>query len=89
MRNKQWHKEFVDELRAEQDGKTSAEVEEMLISKQDDTGAPIYEHVFNPDTAPRITHRWVDRGLKMSCEGAGHPFHQVWKQKSSAAVVSR
>lgn len=25
-------------------------------------------------------HNWVDRGLKMSCEGAAHPNHQVWKK---------
>lgn len=24
-------------------------------------------------------HNWVDRGLKLSCEGAGHPWHEVHK----------
>lgn len=24
-------------------------------------------------------HNWVDRGLKLSCEGADHPHHQSWK----------
>lgn len=26
-------------------------------------------------------HHWVDRGLKLSCEGAGHPNHQSWKMR--------
>lgn len=31
-------------------------------------------------------HNWVDRGLKMSCEGAGHPMHQVWKRHKPISV---
>lgn len=27
-----------------------------------------------------IQHNWVQRGLKVSCEGAGHPNHQVWRR---------
>lgn len=38
---------------------------------------PTYE--LDIDTLPKQQHRWVDRGLKMSCEGAGHPMHQAWK----------
>jgi hypothetical protein len=41
---------------------------------------PKPEHVFDPMTAPKVLHKWVDRGLKLSCEGAGHPMHQAWKQ---------
>lgn len=26
-------------------------------------------------------HAWVDRGLIMSCENAGHPYHQVSKRR--------
>lgn len=27
-----------------------------------------------------IQHNWVERGLKVSCEGAGHPTHAVFKR---------
>lgn len=27
-----------------------------------------------------VDHRWVERGLKLSCEGAGHPNHHIWKR---------
>lgn len=40
------------------------------------------EYVFDPENVPVIKHNWVDRGLKMSCEGAGHPYHQSWKRKA-------
>jgi hypothetical protein len=40
---------------------------------------PTYE--FDMDNPPVIKHFWVDRGLVMSCEGAGHPNHRVFKRK--------
>jgi len=30
---------------------------------------------------PKQTHRWVDRGLVLSCEGAGHPNHRSFKRQ--------
>jgi hypothetical protein len=36
------------------------------------------EYVFDPATAKPILHNWVNRGLKVSCEGAGHPHHEAW-----------
>lgn len=39
------------------------------------------DEVFDLDAQPKPKHKWVDRGLKMSCEGAGHPMHQSWKVK--------
>lgn len=38
------------------------------------------EYVFDPEKATPVKHNWIDRGLKMSCEGADHPFHQSFKQ---------
>lgn len=32
------------------------------------------------DNLPKQTHRWVDRGLVMSCEGAGHANHRHFKR---------
>jgi hypothetical protein len=40
---------------------------------------PIY--TVDVDDLPPIKHRWIDRGEKLSCEGAGHPNHQAWKFK--------
>jgi len=36
---------------------------------------------FDMDNPPQMKHNWIDRGLKLSCEDAGHPQHEVWKTK--------
>jgi len=69
--SKQWYEEYQEKLHDEQDGKSREEIAEDL---QQHT-----EHVFDPDNAPKQGHKWVDRGLKMSCEHAGHAMHQAWK----------
>lgn len=40
-----------------------------------------YEYTFDMDKMKPITHRWVDRGEVMSCEGAGHDNHHAFKRK--------
>lgn len=39
------------------------------------------EQVLDFDALPKQQHHWLDRGLKLSCEGAGHPMHQAWKYR--------
>ena len=29
---------------------------------------------------PPIQHAWRDRGMKMTCENAAHPYHETWKR---------
>lgn len=36
------------------------------------------EYSFDPATAQPVLHNWVQRGVKLSCEGAGHAHHEVW-----------
>lgn len=72
MSNRQWYEEYQAELRAEQEGRSREEVLGAMKQKT--------EYVFDPATAPKQAHRWVERGLVLSCEGAGHPYHQVHKR---------
>lgn len=44
--------------------------------------APKAEGVFDPETAEKPTHNWVDRGEVMSCEGAGHANHRHFKVRA-------
>lgn len=37
------------------------------------------EYSFDLDNLPPVAHRWVDRGMIMSCEGASHPNHRHHK----------
>ncbi len=84
--------QYQEELKAEQADKSREQIVADLESakrvredKLDASGQPIvekrYDHVFDPDNAPKVKHRWVDRGLKLSCEGANHSNHQVFKRQ--------
>ncbi|MDB5177448.1 MAG: hypothetical protein JWN75_1116 [Candidatus Saccharibacteria bacterium] len=33
------------------------------------------QHVFDPEKAPEIEHKFVAHGMKYICSGAGHPTH--------------
>lgn len=55
-------------IEAQQAGKTRQEIVEEL--------AETSESMFDPETAVPAAHRWVNRGLFKSCEGAGHPSHR-------------
>ena len=35
---------------------------------------------YDMDNPPKVEHFWVDRGQVMSCEGAAHPNHRVFKR---------
>ena len=39
------------------------------------------EWLLDLDNLPPIPHRWIDRGMKMTCEDAGHPYHEAWKRR--------
>jgi hypothetical protein len=75
MSKASWYQEHKAELAEQQAGKSRQEIAEALQTKA--------EHVFDPATAPKVKHNWVHRGLKLSCEGAGHPHHQAWKPGSA------
>lgn len=77
----QTYAEQQAEVRASQAGMTRGEVTQHLSQQRDehDPSKPKFTDIFDPETATPQKHRWIDRGLKMSCEGAGHPMHQSWK----------
>lgn len=56
------------EQAAEQAATRREQMEELLQSK----GAEFVSDLGNLTKQP---HNWVRRGIKVSCEGAGHPHH--------------
>lgn len=71
-----WYEERKQQLEQESAGKSRQQVAEQLSETA--------EHVFDPDNAKPIQHNWIRRGIKMSCEGAGHPHHQTWLRHGSS-----
>lgn len=64
--------DFRKSLEEEQSGMTKEEVTDMMSQH--------VEVLADLDNMPRINHRWVDRGMVMSCEDAGHPNHRHFKR---------
>lgn len=42
------------------------------------------EFVLELDKLPKQEHRWVNRGLKFTCEGANHPYHEYFPRRVSS-----
>lgn len=36
---------------------------------------------FDMNDMKPIKHIWIDRGAKLTCEKAGHAYHEAWKRK--------
>jgi len=39
-----------------------------------------FEYIFDMDRLMPQKHIWVDRGIVVSCENAGHPSHRAFKR---------
>lgn len=73
MSDQQDYKEYRKGLEAKQSGMSREEVEELLQKKS--------EYTLDLDNIKPTAHRWVDRGLVMSCEGGGHETHRAFKRR--------
>ncbi len=54
-------------------------IERLEPDSADPPEEPIYE--VDIEDLPKTKHRWIDRGAKLTCEGANHPYHEAWKFK--------
>lgn len=59
--------EFQDRVKEEQSNMTKEEIAQEMESR--------HEYVQDLNNMPNVQHNWVERGLKVSCEGANHPHH--------------
>lgn len=72
---KQTYKEYQEEIKAEQSGMSYDEIKHAMAMKN--------ESVVELDNLPKQDHLWTDRGLKYTCENAGHPYHEAWKRRKA------
>lgn len=63
---------WKEEVKAEQQDMSPEEVKELMQKRS--------EFLLELDRLVPQEHRWVDRGLVMSCEGATHPNHRAFKR---------
>ena len=64
------YKEEQAELKAEQEQMTREEVHDQMKKQS--------EFMVELDNLPSQTHRWINRGIKLTCENGGHPYHESW-----------
>lgn len=69
------YKELKEELTKEQSDKSYDEIKRQLEKSSD--------FMVELDNLPKQDHLWTDRGLKYTCEGANHPFHEAYKRKKA------
>lgn len=61
------YKDYQARIAEEQEGMTKDEIAAEMEAR--------HEYVQDLDNLPEVKHNWVERGLKVSCEGANHPHH--------------
>lgn len=72
---KQTYKEYQEEIKSEQSGMSYDDIKHAMAMKN--------ESVVELDNLPKQDHLWTDRGLKYTCENAGHPYHEAWKRRKA------
>lgn len=73
MSDKQTYKEYQAEIKAEQGSLTREKIVDIMNKRN--------EFMLDLDNLRPQEHRWIDRGMVMSCEGAGHPNHRSYKRR--------
>lgn len=68
------YKEDRAELKAEQSEMDYDDIKDQMAKKSD--------YILELDHIQLQTHHWIDRGAKMTCENAGHPYHEAFKRRN-------
>lgn len=63
----------AEQVQNEQRGKKYDQIKDAMESRN--------RFILEMDKLPSQVHRWTDRGAKMTCENAGHQYHEAWKPR--------
>lgn len=69
------YQEHKEEVREKQSGLSYQDVKAIMAAKSD--------FITELDNLPTQQHSWTDRGLKYTCENAGHSYHEAWKRRKA------
>lgn len=58
-----------------------AESQEISVNEAAKQFLKNSEQVTDFGNLSKQTHNWTDRGLKFTCENAGHPWHEAYKTR--------
>lgn len=69
--SKESYKDYRERVTSKQSGMSYADIKAQMAKRS--------EHMVELDNLEPQTHLWTDRGLKQTCENAGHPYHEAFK----------
>ena len=61
-----------------------AEANDISIAEASKQFIQDSDNATNLDDLQSQKHSWTDRGLKWTCENAGHPYHEAWRLKKAS-----
>jgi hypothetical protein len=67
----QSYEEYREAIKEKQSNLTYEQIKQQMQARSD--------AIVELDNLPKQNHIWIDRGLKMTCEYAGHPWHETFK----------
>ena len=67
------YKEYKERIAEKQSGMSKEQIAEQMKRRN--------QFMLDLDSLTPQTHNWTDRGLKHTCENAGHPYHEAWKAR--------
>jgi hypothetical protein len=56
-------------------------VADTPIDEPDEFMEPVTVHTMDLNVSESVVHHWINRGLKLTCETASHPYHEAWLQE--------
>lgn len=65
------YKEYKEKQRERQENMSKDEIAELMSKRS--------EFSLDLDNLKPQAHNWTDRGLKYTCENAGHAYHEAYK----------
>jgi hypothetical protein len=69
---------YAEDLQAVKDEQSDMTYEDIKERMAKDN-----EFITELDNLPSQGHIWIDRGLKYTCENAGHAWHEAYKRRRS------
>lgn len=71
----QSYEEYREAIKEKQSNLTYEQIKQQMQARSD--------AIVELDNLPTQQHVWTDRGLKLTCEGANHPYHESWKRRKT------
>ena len=76
--------DFYEEVKArlEEDSEGEEVTHNQVVSEM----KKMADHTIDLSKLTPQKHIWIPRGMKLTCENAGHPYHEAWVRKEIQTI---